>query len=71
MITARAFAPLADLTQLTRHVVATQGLWMAMKAKRPHDEIAALPQGVTAFHVEPLSVPGLDAERCLVWMRQT
>ena len=70
VITARAFASLADLTQLTRNLLATQGLWMAMKAKRPHDEIAALPQGVTAFHVEPLDVSGLDAERCLVWMRQ-
>jgi len=22
------------------------------------------------FHVEQLKVPGLDAERCIVWMRQ-
>jgi 16S rRNA (guanine527-N7)-methyltransferase len=21
------------------------------------------------FHVEPMQVPGLDAERCLVWMK--
>jgi 16S rRNA (guanine527-N7)-methyltransferase len=21
------------------------------------------------FHVEPIAVPGLDAERCLVWMK--
>jgi 16S rRNA (guanine527-N7)-methyltransferase len=71
VITARAFASLADFTQLTRHVLANRGLWMAMKGKRPDDEIAALPPGVTAFHVEPLDVPGLPAERCLVWMRQT
>jgi 16S rRNA (guanine527-N7)-methyltransferase len=24
---------------------------------------------VKVFHVEPLQVPGLDAQRCLVWMR--
>jgi 16S rRNA (guanine527-N7)-methyltransferase len=42
---------------------------MAMKGKRPDDEIAALPADVEVFHVEPLAVPGLDAERCLVWMR--
>ena len=40
-----------------------------MKGKRPTDELAALPAGIDVFHVEPLKVPGLDAERCLVWMR--
>jgi 16S rRNA (guanine527-N7)-methyltransferase len=42
---------------------------MAMKGSRPEDEIAALPPNIEVFHVEPLNVPGLDAERCLVWMR--
>lgn len=71
VITARAFASLADLTALTRSVIAPRGLWMAMKGKRPDDEITALPADVTVFHVEPLDVLGLNAERCLVWMRQT
>lgn len=70
VITARAFASLADFTQQTRALLAPTGLWMAMKGKRPDDELAALPPEVTAFHVEPLTVPGLDAERCLVWMRK-
>jgi 16S rRNA (guanine527-N7)-methyltransferase len=70
-IIARAFASLADFTQLTRHALATRGRWMAMKGKRPNDEIASLPPDVTVFHVEPLEVPGLAAERCLVWMRFT
>jgi 16S rRNA (guanine527-N7)-methyltransferase len=42
---------------------------MAMKGKRPDDELAALPDDVLVFHVEPIAVPGLDAERCLVWMK--
>jgi 16S rRNA (guanine527-N7)-methyltransferase len=42
---------------------------MAMKGKQPADEMAVLPADIEAFHVEPLTVPGLDAERCLVWMR--
>jgi 16S rRNA (guanine527-N7)-methyltransferase len=45
------------------------GVWMAMKGKHPADELAALPKDVDVFHVEPLDVPGLRAERCLVWMR--
>jgi 16S rRNA (guanine527-N7)-methyltransferase len=42
---------------------------MAMKGKDPAQEIAVLPAGVHVFHVEQLHVPGLDAERCIVWMR--
>ena len=42
---------------------------MAMKGRDPLDERAALPSHVEVFHVEPLAVPGLAAERCLVWMR--
>lgn len=70
VITARAFASLADFTRLTRALLAPAGVWMAMKGKRPDDELAALPPSVTAFHVEPLTVPGLAAERCLIWLRQ-
>jgi 16S rRNA (guanine527-N7)-methyltransferase len=42
---------------------------MAMKGKHPADEIAALPASAEVFHVEQLLVPGLNAERCIVWMR--
>lgn len=68
LITSRAFASLADFTRLSGALLAPGACWMAMKGKRPEAEIAALPTGVEVFHVEPLAVPGLDAERCLVWM---
>ena len=48
---------------------APAGVWLAMKGKYPADEIADLPASVDVFHVEPIQVPGLDAGRCLVWMR--
>lgn len=69
VITSRAFASLADFVGLTRDLLAPGGVWMAMKGKVPDDEIAALPADVEVFHVEQLSVPGLDAQRCLVWIR--
>jgi 16S rRNA (guanine527-N7)-methyltransferase len=69
LVTSRAFASLADFTKLTRHLLADGGVWVAMKGKPPADEQAALPAGVEVFHVEQLQVPGLDAQRCLVWMR--
>ncbi len=69
VITSRAFASLADFTALTRRHLSEGAVWMAMKGRVPDDEITALPPGIEVFHVEPLSVPGLDAQRCLVWMR--
>ena len=70
VVTSRAFASLADFTQWSQGALAEQGVWMAMKGKNPEAEMAQLPAQVAVFHVEPLVVPGLDAERCIVWMRQ-
>ena len=69
VITSRAFASLSDFVRLTRSSLAPGGVWMAMKGRRPDDELAGLPADVDVFHVEQLSVPGLAAERCIVWMR--
>lgn len=69
LITSRAFASLADFTALTLSLLAPTGRWIAMKGKTPAAEMSALPPGVQVFHVEQLAVPGLDADRCLVWMR--
>jgi 16S rRNA (guanine527-N7)-methyltransferase len=65
----RAFASLADFTAWSSAALSPAGVWMAMKGKHPESEIADLASDVLVFHVEPLQVPGLDAERCLVWMR--
>ncbi|MBU3738911.1 MAG: 16S rRNA (guanine(527)-N(7))-methyltransferase RsmG, partial [Rhodoferax sp.] len=98
VVSARAFASLADLVRVSASVLAPDGVWMAMKGQHPQvelDELAelsaradlagpaqsaqsvrgavsthALPCHPEVFHVEPLWVPGLDAERCLVWMRR-
>ena len=69
VVSSRAFASLLDFVTWSRKCLAEQGVWMAMKGKHPSDEIAALPAHVQVFHVEPLVVPGLDAERCLLWLR--
>ncbi len=68
VISCRAFAALADFTAWSRQLLAPRGVWLAMKGKRPQDEIDALPADVSVFHVEQLAVPGLAAERCIVWM---
>lgn len=73
VVCSRAFASLVDFTAWSRAALAQHGIWMALKGKHPEQELAdlaaksALP--VNVFHVEQLVVPGLDAERCIVWMR--
>jgi 16S rRNA (guanine527-N7)-methyltransferase len=77
VVTSRAFASLVDFTAWSRKALQPGAVWMAMKGKHPTEELAALAArsasqagaGVDVFHVEPLHVPGLDAERCMIWMR--
>ncbi len=69
VVCSRAFASLKDFTSWSRTALASHGIWLAMKGKHPDAELAELPKDVQVFHVEPLKVPGLDAERCIVWMR--
>ena len=69
VVSSRAFAALADFTAWSRSAIAADGVWLAMKGKQPDDEIAALDAQIAqVFHVEPLTVPGLDAQRCIVWL---
>jgi 16S rRNA (guanine527-N7)-methyltransferase len=69
LVTSRAFAALPLFAALTRHLLAPAGRWAAMKGRVPEDELKALPPDIEVFHVKHLDVPGLDAERCLIWMR--
>jgi 16S rRNA (guanine527-N7)-methyltransferase len=69
IISSRAFSSLADFVSGSYKALSKGGVWMAMKGKNPEEELAALPEIAKVFHVEQLQVPGLDAQRCLVWMR--
>ena len=71
VVSARAFSSLPDLVAGSDKALLPGGLWMAMKGKTPDEEMQALPPQVQAFHVEPLQVPGLDAQRCIVWLRRS
>jgi 16S rRNA (guanine527-N7)-methyltransferase len=69
LITSRAFASLLDFTTLTREHLKLGAIWLAMKGQHPVEELAALPPDLDVFHVEQLQVPGLDAQRCLIWIK--
>jgi 16S rRNA (guanine527-N7)-methyltransferase len=70
VISSRAFASLVDFTAWSGGALKDDGMWMAMKGQHPQAEIDHLDARVRVFHVEQLTVPGLDAERCIVWMRR-
>jgi 16S rRNA (guanine527-N7)-methyltransferase len=70
VVSSRAFASLVDFVTWSSQALTGQGVWMAMKGKHPAEEMVALPSSVEVFHVEQLVVPGLDAQRCIVWMRK-
>lgn len=76
IVSCRAFASLADFYQGSFRLLSDDGVWLAMKGKLPETELADLQQlsilknGIDVFHVEHLKVPGLDADRCIVWARR-
>jgi 16S rRNA (guanine527-N7)-methyltransferase len=65
-VTARAFASLADMLGWGGHLLAPDGLWLAMKGKRPDDELPGVPAGFTVRATHVLTVPGLEGERHLL-----
>ena len=71
VVCSRAFASLADFVRGSAKALAPGGVWLALKGKAPTEELSGLGPEVDVFHVEQLLVPGLDAQRCLVWMRPT
>ncbi len=71
VVCSRAFASLPDFVNWSSGALADAGVWMAMKGKLPTEEMLALPSFAQVFHVEHLQVPGLDAERCMIWMKKS
>ena len=69
VVSCRAFAALQDFTAWSAQTLKADGIWLAMKAKKPEDELALLPASVQVLSIEPLQVPDLDAERCIIWMQ--
>jgi 16S rRNA (guanine527-N7)-methyltransferase len=65
-VMARALASLADFVAYAGHLCAPGGRLLAMKGKRPDDEISALPRSFRVLAVHRLNVPGLSDERHLV-----
>ena len=62
-VVCRAFSNMGSIMQLTAHLLNEDGLLLAMKGQQPDDELEALSQ---PYHIVPIVVPHVEAERCLV-----
>jgi 16S rRNA (guanine527-N7)-methyltransferase len=71
VITSRAFADLSDFVNWSGHLLADGGQFIALKGVVPTDEMARLPEGWKVTEVRPLQVPGLQAERHLVFIMKS
>jgi 16S rRNA (guanine527-N7)-methyltransferase len=65
-VVARALSSLADFVAYAGHLCSPEGRVLAMKGKRPDEEISALPKSFRVLAVHRLKMPGLDDERHLV-----
>lgn len=65
-VISRAFSEIGLFVKLTRHLIAEDGLWLAMKGQMPREELGAIK--LKPSRIEVLAVPGLDAQRHLVFL---
>ena len=70
VITSRAFSELANFINWAGHLLAKGGQMIALKGQLPEHEIAVLPSGWVISQIQAISVPGLDAQRHLIWIKQ-
>jgi 16S rRNA (guanine527-N7)-methyltransferase len=69
VVLSRAFAELKEFAALAGHLVSPGGQLIAMKGADPTGEIGKLNKGFVTTGVTKLDVPGLDAERHLVFLK--
>jgi 16S rRNA (guanine527-N7)-methyltransferase len=69
VITSRAFADLSDFLNWSGHLLQEGGQFIALKGTAPAEERERLPAPWKVQKLEPLAVPGLDAERHLVFIQ--
>ncbi|MBL7481697.1 16S rRNA (guanine(527)-N(7))-methyltransferase RsmG [Legionella bononiensis] len=67
-VTSRAFSSLEQMIYWTQHLIAKNGIWLAMKGRYPDTELNMIHQ---KYQVEKYTVEGVDGERCCVIIDNT
>ena len=68
-IISRAFASIEDMVGLTRHLLAADGCWLAMKAQYQNEQVDYSRLGVEEVGNHEIVIPGVSAQRCLVELK--
>jgi len=71
LICSRAFSSLKQFVQSTGHLLQGDGSWIAMKGAIKELEREELPASIRVVKEVPLSVPGLQAERRVLFLKNT
>lgn len=66
-VTSRAFSSLEQMVHWTEHLLADQGIWLAMKGRYPDTELNLIHH---PYQVKTYRVEGIDAERCCVIIKK-
>lgn len=67
-LTSRAFSEISQFLKWTQHLIAPNGIWLAMKGRDPKAELADIER---PYQINNYRVPGLDSERCCVIIKNT
>jgi len=70
-VTARAFTTLREMLELGGHLLAPDGIWLALKGLVEKADVTDLPPGFAVAAVRPLAVPGLAASRHAIVVKRT
>ena len=69
LVVSRAFSALVEYVAAAGRLVAPEGTLLAMKGMRPQEEMAQLTDRYQISRILPLAVPGLNAERHLIFLK--
>jgi 16S rRNA (guanine527-N7)-methyltransferase len=67
-VVSRAFSSLDQMIHWTQHLIAPNGIWLAMKGRYPTEELNLIHK---PYRVEPYRVEGIEGERCCVLIDNT
>lgn len=67
-VISRAFSSLEQMVHWTNHLIAPQGMWLAMKGRYPDTELELINK---TYQVERYTVEGVEGERCCVLIDNT
>ena len=62
-VISRAFSDVEQMIHWTQHLIAVEGIWLAMKGREPEVELVGLHH---PYRIESYTVPQLEGERCCV-----